>query len=219
MDIKLPSNTLQKRRYLVTNGYIRSQIEELHYLKIPFDIKQTCYKFLSLICDEWDPIHSHPEMEITDNSFKLTTDRMTRSVYGKYIVKNGDIFQWNIGIKSYCDDNSMWHSYIGVIQDIPSVLKQFSYTYDWYKKYGYQFGVKNKQLRPNQHKNHDSLYGEKFMKNGDTMSIILNLKNYTLSYIINGNDYGVAFKNIKNASYRLAISMSNLGKGSEFEFC
>ena len=47
------------------------------------------------------------------------------------------------------------------------------------------------------------------------MELILNMKDGTLSYTINGTDYGVAFENIDTTqSYRLAVSVSLRAKGS-----
>ena len=50
-------------------------------------------------------------------------------------------------------------------------------------------------------------YGEPFEKEGDTIELYLNMDDKTLSYTINGNDYGVAFKDIEQGNYRVAVSV------------
>ena len=49
-------------------------------------------------------------------------------------------------------------------------------------------------------------YGEKFKK-GDIIGVRLNCKKNTLSFTINGNDQGIAYKNLPTAQYRLAVSL------------
>merc|ERR1712244_36690 len=48
-------------------------------------------------------------------------------------------------------------------------------------------------------------YGKKF-KAGDKVSILLDTKAKTLSFGLNGEDQGVAFKNLPSGEYRLAAS-------------
>ena len=50
-----------------------------------------------------------------------------------------------------------------------------------------------------------SKYGVR-CKNGDIIEMILNLNTLCLSYKINEKNYGTAFKNIENTSYRAAIT-------------
>ena len=50
-------------------------------------------------------------------------------------------------------------------------------------------------------------YAEPFEKEGDTIELYLDMDNKTLSYTVNGNDYGVAFKDIEEGNYRLAVSI------------
>ena len=54
----------------------------------------------------------------------------------------------------------------------------------------------------------DDYYGEKFINEGDTMEVVLNVKEGTLKYIINGTDYGNAVDDIdQTARYRLAVTL------------
>ena len=52
-------------------------------------------------------------------------------------------------------------------------------------------------------------YGER-PNNGSIIEMILNLDNLTLSYVINGTDYGKAF-DIQRGKYRLGLCMSPVG--------
>ena len=62
-------------------------------------------------------------------------------------------------------------------------------------------------------------YATKFNNNGDIMIITLDLIKFTLSYTINGTDYGIApfGKSIDKCSYRLVIALTISGKGMEIE--
>ena len=67
-------------------------------------------------------------------------------------------------------------------------------------------------------------YGEKFGKKGDTIKVILDLDESTLSFVINGNDYGPLYKKDesygfefnKENEYRFALS---LRKGLKVRLC
>ena len=52
-------------------------------------------------------------------------------------------------------------------------------------------------------------YGEK-PKKGSIIDMILHLDNLTLSYVINGTNYGKAFS-IQQGKYRLGLSMRGVG--------
>ena len=65
-----------------------------------------------------------------------------------------------------------------------------------------------------------SLYGEKdqFMKQGDKIEMILNMKEGTLRYIVNDKDYGIAFEDIdKTKKYRLAVRLNNHARKFVFQ--
>eukprot|EP01083_Nonionella_stella_P280903 955819_1 len=49
-------------------------------------------------------------------------------------------------------------------------------------------------------------YGDKRCKEGDIIEMVLDLKKFQLRYIVNGKDYGVAFK-VERTTYRAAVSM------------
>ena len=44
----------------------------------------------------------------------------------------------------------------------------------------------------------------------------LDLENFTLSYKINGNNYGIAFNNIERCKYRLFVSFYH-GEGTKLQ--
>ena len=50
-------------------------------------------------------------------------------------------------------------------------------------------------------------YGEKCGKEGDIIDVYLDLEKYTLSFGVNGTDYGIAHKLNQNKEYRLALSL------------
>ena len=48
-------------------------------------------------------------------------------------------------------------------------------------------------------------YGQQF-KAGDKVTVVLDTKNKTLSFQLNGEDQGIAYKNLPAGDYRLAVS-------------
>ena len=77
---------------------------------------------------------------------------------------------------------------------------------------GYQFCCHiDHELRPYQRRL-KTRYGQSFDKINDILTMTLDLKQYTLSYSLNGKDFGVAFDRIKEQNYRLAVSfLHNVG--------
>eukprot|EP01084_Bolivina_argentea_P102139 183032_1 len=51
------------------------------------------------------------------------------------------------------------------------------------------------------------VYGEKFEKLDDIIDVYLDTNNFTLSYKINGHDYGIACSNLPKTTYRLAVDL------------
>ena len=52
-------------------------------------------------------------------------------------------------------------------------------------------------------------YGEKRCREGDTIEMILDLDERTLSYSVNDESYGIAYKDIEITSYRAVVSTNN----------
>jgi len=59
-------------------------------------------------------------------------------------------------------------------------------------------------------------YGESIHKEGSILEVVLNLNDLTISFIINGKDYGIAYSNIEKKHYRIAVCVYYTGL--EFEF-
>ena len=57
----------------------------------------------------------------------------------------------------------------------------------------------------------------RWRETGDILEMILDLNEKTLRYILNGKDCGIAFNDIDDGSYRLAVTCWG-GTGAEFEF-
>merc|ERR1712154_461543 len=101
---------------------------------------------------------------------------------------------------------------IGIMEDSMDNLVRFRDSAYW-DKAGYQYCGGNGYLdatdRPG------SFYDCTFCEETDILEMILDLNNLTLQYIINGQDDGPQFTEIKQTKYRLACSMSN-AKGTKF---
>ena len=150
--------------------------------------------------DKWEDCGAKLNIEKSSVSTK-TSIKDGNSAFGKLIIKNKMKAKWDISIKQ--GDN------IGVgICNVTGGLKTNknkklltkSFTTDM-MGYGYmgnngatQKGGKVKK------------YGEKF-KAGDKVSIILDMNAKSLSFLLNGEDQGIAFKNIPSGDYRLAASL------------
>ena len=74
---------------------------------------------------------------------------------------------------------------------------------------GYGFvanrGCKMKQLNQNDHRLWK--YGVRIRECNEIMRVVLDMDEYTLSYVINGKEYGIAFDVDKECEYRLAVCM------------
>ena len=74
----------------------------------------------------------------------------------------------------------------------------------WFWHHGYQFCAGKGLIR---HGTKETNYGKICISRGDVVVIRLDLINFTLSFTINSQDYGIAFEDIDRCSYRLALTM------------
>ena len=61
-------------------------------------------------------------------------------------------------------------------------------------------------------------YGTRECASGDIIEMILDFNKLTLSYTVNGdiNNWGIAWKNIEQTSYRAVVSANQAGDGIQF---
>ena len=106
--------------------------------------------------------------------------------------------------------------YIGIIEDKEEYLRE-SQNDDKWEDHGYQLcGGRNSGYTYSQIEGGDHVtdhYGCIWDKEGDVLEINLDLEKRTLAFKLNEKDYGVAFSNIKQTSYRLALTLYRCKEG------
>eukprot|EP01084_Bolivina_argentea_P164896 286600_1 len=127
-----------------------------------------------------------------------------QSVFGTKICGAPYIYKWTLQIVDVSKNSgNSWKIIIGIIEKgTGQEVKSNYFTSQAGKGYGFigsQAGITVGGGK-------DDTYGQKFEKEGDKIEVCLDMKNLTLSYAINGTQYGVAH-DVNNREYRLAVSI------------
>ena len=213
------TTSINKTQELLVWGFVR-EIEKIYKIRnIPFEINDIIYVYQK-ICDRWSRKYSSKQIKINQSGSVITvdSDQLYPTAFGGVIV-NKDIqgsFKWRLKILSliYDGDYGMEAPYIGIIIDDEKNLVKYKDDDNW-DDCGYQLCAANGILCCNMSFRTEP-YWCKWCKDGDILEMTLDLNARTLSYKVNDKDFGVAFSNIKQANYRLALSMDK-SKGSKFE--
>lgn len=129
-------------------------------------------------------------IELTDNH--ELEEYYIASVYGKYKAIPGKMYRWTLKVLDDCT------THIGICRYSNKVSDWWSDGYSYYTDgqiYGWETSAE---------------YGPCLKKN-DIITIHLDLKNsynHSISYIINGQDYGHAFS-VEQFTYKLAVALYN----------
>ena len=200
-------------------GYCR-RIEHECNLNIPELITYILAAFYATY-EEWDVDLKYKDVEISHNGTCVrsvnTTNGDWRSIFGKRICKEKGVYSWKI--KYVKADGSVSHGYnywktvIGIAQNHEQLAKLTPDCFiedqlmDNYVSYGF-IGNCSQLVVMVGHKENTRDYGEGLNKEGDTVEVHLDLNENTLSYTINGTDYGEAYK-VKSTptGYRLAVAI------------
>eukprot|EP01084_Bolivina_argentea_P297860 513226_1 len=186
----------------------KKQIEELKQKLNAFEEKKE-ENVVQSIKDKWDRKYINKiknNVSVNGNCIKVLKNADKTHCYGTHVVTAGNVYTWILKLVHYGTSSTSWyHPYIGIIKDAESTLNSCQGRLGWHRNdNGYQFCASNKlQIRPG-----DKKYGEPFNKNGSVMKMTLDTINWTLSYNINGKDYGIAFDNIIQQNYRLCVAPS-----------
>ena len=201
---------------LLVTGYIKTIISIKEIINI-------IYKY-QMPTDEWNTQY------ITDNNNNIKFDKSKTfiniiedkpiTMYSKQSIKSGDIFTWKIQIKSLICDSFSSNPYVGIIIDnkrnLKNQLNDSSFDecgYQYCGGSGYLFCVDWMNKKFSNYKNFNKLFNKK----NDIIEIILDLTEFTIKIKINENQEIVAFENIQNKPYRLALSVNKCA-GSVFRF-
>ena len=134
-----------------------------------------------------------------------------QTIFGQRICIRGGVYEWKLKlIKIKEQGYNTWNTIIGVVDDKQNkkkiLITSASDITFFNNSYGF-IGSQKKSYSRIDHEYQRVEYGEKFEKENDEIIVILDLINNTLSYKINGNDYGVAYKVKSGISYRFAVSL------------
>eukprot|EP01084_Bolivina_argentea_P220486 373652_1 len=168
------------------------------------------------VCDSWYNEIKGDYISISGRTCTMTKDGWRNSCYSAHVVHSG-IYRWklkviatkwtedlqigiilddakqmNRGKNGQCDHNS---SYMMVTIRGVYVMRNLDMTQ----------GTCFMQYRGN---SSQKSYGTHCSSVGNEIEVVLNLNDLTLSYVINGKDYGVMTK-VDKMSYRLAVTLLN----------
>ena len=201
MELKLQSlSNIDKSRQITVYGYIH-EYEKVNDVNIPKGIILVLILFYGNDKDEWDPKHISEYMTLSDKT--ITQKKYDyASSYGKRIIDSG-VFKWRLKVNE-CNN-------YGFLLGIRRVEDKETYppTDTWFTEGGFQNGYGFYSHEPILTSSDGFALGEKYgikPSNGSIIEMILDLDDLTLSYIIDGKDYGKAF-DVAKGKYRLGVCM------------
>ena len=205
---KILSNTDQNTQYAVY-GWIRIHEKALNVGHIPVMISAICIMYYRK-----DDI-----FEIAASGIKILSNGriITRigkegfgfsNVYGLHKIQTDDdnqkVYQWSLRMNKVKDD-----SVFGLCSKVflgSASFRSWEYIYN-----------QNGDVDDRVNGEYTRKYGDK-LKEGDILTIELDLNHSQIKYFVNGNDKGIAFKNIKRGKdikYRLQIALCSVGSEVE----
>ena len=191
---------------ILSTGYIRQQIENVFKLLIPSEIKYLCFQFWFInVCDEWDKKFSNNAYQIDGQCVTTNisiSEEYQASAFGSHIVESG-IYSWIIKLNTDID----WIC-IGVIQNDEKILKEYVNSAD-YEYYGGSLYSGGSTYFEESEKGYGCAFGDK----DDIIEMTLDMNKHTISYKINGKDYGIAYDKMRHDKYRLVINCNGDSDG------
>ena len=190
--------------YLVW-GYIRENSQKGE--KIPGDIKSVCMQFLEYKTEQWS---------VLSDKFvavKGSNDRFSRNIKGSDKLNDWEYAFGTIQVDPLCAHTVIWnleivsakyssmtYVYIGIV-DVSkmNLYGRLDYGYCGYNgQKESMFGVAQKSMPK---------YGPA-LKKGDRFRMMLNMKKRTLRFAVNEEELPMAWNNVKQTSYSLAVKMT-----------
>ena len=199
----------EERQMLLVWGFVRNIQQMYKSLIIPLEINDIIYLYQTF-CDEWSKKYSHPNAIIdeTQTNVKFIMNKR-QTAFGDFVVKQGG-FQWKLQIISFNKTNGNYYPCVGVIED--DVNYTIHQQYSIWDEVGYQLCAGNSDLNSLNDNEYISdshtadNYECEWKNEGDILEIILDLDQRTLRFAVNGKDCGIAFRDVKQTSYRLALT-------------
>ena len=198
------TSKLEDLRQMAVYGYIHG-LQRKYNQNIPKEIIFICILFYGNETEEWDSKYISKYMEVSGKTLKQTRDGMGSS-FGKLVIDSG-VFKWRLKINE-CQK----YGFILGIRAVDDKAEHLS-TCMWFTDGGFHNGYGWKSSTTRLSNNRGMLLGDEYgvePSNGSIIEMILDLQNLTLSYIIDGKNYGKAF-DIKKCKYRLGLYMRMKG--------
>ena len=201
---------------ILVSGYIR---QLFNIAMIPSEILHLCFLFWFIdICDQWDKSLIDEYAEIDGSRFKMKENPNPWDIdgcvaFGTHSVEEGEIFQWKLRFNT-----KMKWIYIGICADEPKLLAMADQDCLLYNSNGTiyhnsSYGFEGDQGCSLLHMNGVIYCGDfqqycpTFDAKDTIIEVILNMKEHTICYKINGKHYGIAYNNLSKKKYRLAVTL------------
>eukprot|EP01084_Bolivina_argentea_P136797 240938_1 len=206
MTTVVNSNRVKFGRYYV-EVYVQ-HYERIYNLLIGWAVEQVTYSYYDET-ESFSQINCSKRCDLNNTNLICTlTTKGASTAYGNVtITKRLDIksYKWSFKIQS-----KKLNMFIGVDSnakfsntDFSNYYRSFSTTHDdIFCAYGSDGNIYD----------HKSVIAETYgiaWKTGDTIDMIIDAQKETLRYIVNGNDQGIALKNMRfcDKSYKIAIAL------------
>ena len=194
------------------NGYIRNVQESLPkdnaYYNIPKLIIYWCLLYYDQEEFVKDPALRSPNFRFLSNTKVQKIRDCYHTAFFTKIAKTAT-HEWKFRLNKF--DSAGFTTIIGIWKTT------FPMKYDAKLSISpqfYGFYVNNKVLTATDEDIRRE-YGDRYCKQGDVIEMILNLNKLQLSYKVNGEDYGIAFNNISDTTYRAALCLHYSGDSVE----
>ena len=163
-----------------------------------------------IIKDKWDQdiLERRKKLQCNGQNIKHIEMDDVVTTFGEYKATSSTVTKWNIKILKL--GGTKKPIMIGIVESKRATLNMIKRIGD----YPYGFGYNSKGFIYNDKKK--KKYGQQY-KDGDIITITLNLNDYTLSYSINDKDLGIAYKLPKNKKKDYKVAVSTYHIDDEFE--
>ena len=202
------------RRELLVWGYIRDIGKIYKSMTIPIEINDIIYLYQRIYA-KWSKEYSNEDLSIDEESLKFDT-KYVSTAFGDNEIKEG-VFRWKLKMMTNTMDYKKYNAYpyVGIIESNTGNFEGFRSRGSW-QRVGCQLCANGGLWGA--YGNSTSTSSQcKWNKQGDILEIILDLNERTLRFGVNGSDCDTGFDDIKQTSYRLALTAGNAA-GTEFVF-
>ena len=195
---------IDKKAKDIVNGYINETqnsfpTDNIYYTIPTLVIHWILLYFHALEC--FDPDNHCKNVTLSDDNTVLTKEKQCRSLSYLSMEVSKGIHVWTFKILNnyynYSIEFGIWKTKFPV--------NTLSLLYDCNKGAQYGWRSTSRYLTQGDTDRKDIKYTDRICKTGDIIDMILNLNEYTLSYKCNGDDYGIAFKDIELTTYRAVV--------------